>query len=41
MDYQIPEEHQTAAQWMAEEEVENKIVEMLSRQAKLRGVDLS
>jgi len=41
MNTQIPEELQTAAQWMAEEEVENKIVELLSRQAKLRGVDLS
>jgi predicted metal-dependent hydrolase len=37
----IPEELQTAIQWMAEEEVENKLVELLSRQAKLRGVDLS
>lgn len=37
----IPEELKTAVQWMAEEEVENKLVEMLRRQAKLRGVDLS
>ncbi len=37
----IPEELQTAVQWMAQEEVENKLVELLSRQAKLRGVDLS
>jgi len=37
----IPEELQTAVQWMAEEEVENKLVDLLSRQAKLRGIDLS
>jgi hypothetical protein len=37
----IPEELQTAVQWMAQEEVENKLVEVLSRQARLRGVDLS
>ncbi|WP_300455949.1 hypothetical protein [Desulfobacula sp.] len=37
----IPEELQTAVQWMAQEEVENKLVEVLTRQARLRGVDLS
>ena len=37
----ISEELQTAVQWMAEEEVENKLVDLLSRQARLRGIDLS
>ncbi len=37
----LPEELKTAANWMAEEEVENKLVTLLRRQAKLRGVDLS
>jgi hypothetical protein len=37
----VPDELKTAVQWMAEDEVENKLVEMLRRQAKLRGVDLS
>ncbi len=36
----IPEELQTAVQWMAQEEMENKLVELLSRQARLRGIDL-
>jgi len=37
----VPEEIVTAAQWITEEEVEQQLVEILSRQAKLRGVDLS
>lgn len=37
----IPEEISTAVQWIAEEEVEQKLVEILGRQAKLRGIDLS
>lgn len=38
---QIPEELQTAVQWMADDDVENRLVDLLSRQARLRGVDLS
>jgi hypothetical protein len=37
----IPEEIATAMQWITEEEVECRLVEILSRQAKLRGIDLS
>lgn len=37
----LPEEIATAVQWLAEEEVEQRLVEILSRQAKLRGIDLS
>ena len=37
----VPEEIITAAQWISEEEIEQQLVEILSRQAKLRGVDLS
>jgi hypothetical protein len=37
----VSEEIVTAAQWITEEEVEQQLVEILSRQAKLRGVDLS
>jgi hypothetical protein len=37
----VPEEIVTAAQWITEEEIEQQLVEILSRQAKLRGVDLS
>ncbi len=37
----VPDEIVTAAQWSIEEEVEQQLVEIVSRQAKLRGVDLS
>ena len=37
----VPEALQTAVQWMADDDVENRLVDLLSRQARLRGVDLS